>query len=77
MSKHCQLTDGEVLNARKQKKTVLFFENLSSFEEKMDGLKHFKFLEQFVIEKFFIKVTLFKKTGSISSNFFFAGKCEY
>ena len=52
-----------------RKKTVLFFENFSAFEEKMDGLKHFEFLEQFMIEKFFVKVTLFEKTGSISRSF--------
>ena len=57
-------------NERKEtEKNDLFFKKksqLSNFEDKIDDLLNiFKFLEQFIIDNSFMKLTQFGKTGSM------------
>ena len=64
----------EKVNERKKTKNtgIIFFLKkiqLSNLHEKKKmAVKNFEFLEQFMIEKFSIKITQFEKTGSIDKN---------
>ena len=67
------------MNARKlkQKLTCFFFQNLQllNFEEKKMALKLFEFVEQFMMDTFWLKLTQFEKTGSIGRTYF-TGKSD-
>ena len=59
------------MNATKlKKKTTCFQKSLLLNFEKIDGLKLFEFVEQFVMDILKTKLTQFEKTGSISKTFF-------
>ena len=59
-----------------EKSNDLFFREPSTFElrrKKIDALKLFEFVEQFMMDTFFIKLTQFEKTGSIRTTFISLG----
>ena len=60
------------MNATKQEKLTYFLKTSqpSNFEEKKMALNLFEFLEQFIIDNFFIILTQFWKTGSIHTILF-------
>ena len=58
------------MNAKKEKKLLSFEKiNLRISQKKIMALNLFEFLEQLIIDNFFLKLTQFEKTGSIRKDY--------